>query len=173
MILPNTFHTTGGKKYFQGLLKVNTILFMKLIFLLHVAATGLMAGVIWFVQMEHYPLFGAVGAEAFPQYEVMHRSATGLLVAPLMLLELGTGLWLLWQAPTGLPTWIPWVGIALLGLIWASTFWVQVPLHDKLLGQQSGEAIQRLVQSNWIRTIAWTLRMGCLGWGIFALIAGR
>ncbi|MEO1450543.1 MAG: hypothetical protein AAFV07_13525 [Bacteroidota bacterium] len=146
---------------------------MKLIFCVHVAVTGLMTGIIWFVQMVHYPLFAAVGALAFAQYESLHRTATSLLVGPLMLVELGTGVLLLFGKPAGLPVWVPWTGLVLLGCIWGSTFFIQVPLHDQLLNGQEGIAIRRLVSSNWIRTIAWSLRLGVLMWGIWYIFPSR
>ena len=55
--------------------------------LAHVAATAAMTGLIWFVQLVHYPLFARVGVADFTAYEREHVRRTGLLVAPLMLLE--------------------------------------------------------------------------------------
>ena len=43
---------------------------------LHLAATAAMTGLIWFVQVVHYPLFAAVGADQFVAYEVAHQRRT-------------------------------------------------------------------------------------------------
>ena len=143
---------------------------MKLIFVLHVLSTLLMVGVIWMVQLVHYPLFAHVGAEQFPQYEGLHRTWISMLVMPLMLIEIGTGALLLLSAPAGIsPLWF-WAGAVLLGVIWASTFFIQVPLHDQILKAFDVEAIQRLVRSNWIRTMAWSLRGGILGFVIWKML---
>lgn len=145
---------------------------MKLIFGLHVATTLFMTGIIWFVQLVHYPLFAAVGTADFTTYESLHRIATSRLVAPLMVCELGTGLWLWLQRPTWLPAWLVWLGGALILIIWGSTFFVQVPLHDRLLEGQATESIRLLVRSNWIRTISWSVRsvlLGLICWRIWPM----
>jgi len=138
---------------------------MKLLFLAHLLVTLLMTGIIWFVQIVHYPLFARVGAADFQVYESLHRQWTGWVVAPLMLLELGTALALLWQAPEALPGWSRWMGATLVGLLWASTFFLSVPLHMRLDAGYDPEVIRRLVQTNWPRTVLWSLRGGlCLWW---------
>jgi hypothetical protein len=38
----------------------------------HLAATAAMVGLIWFVQVVHYPLFASVGADEFVAYENAH-----------------------------------------------------------------------------------------------------
>jgi hypothetical protein len=137
---------------------------MKLLFLAHLLATLLMTGIIWFVQVVHYPLFAQVGAAGFQAYESLHRQWTGLVVAPLMLLELGTSLALL-RYPPPIPAWSLWAGAGLVGLLWASTFFVQVPLHGQLDQGRDPTVIARLVRTNWLRTMAWSLRAGlCLWW---------
>ena len=54
---------------------------------LHLAATAVMTGLIWFVQVVHYPLFAAVGAEQFVAYEVAHQRRTSFVVGLPMLVE--------------------------------------------------------------------------------------
>ena len=55
-------------------------------------------------------------------------------------------------------------GLILVLIIWASTFFVQVPLHEKLAAAFDAKVQQRLVLTNWIRTIAWTLRGALVLW---------
>ena len=52
-----------------------------------------------------------------------------------------------------------WGLIALLG-IWLSTFTLQVPCHRQLSQQYHEKIVQRLVLTNWIRTLLWTFRAG-------------
>ena len=59
-----------------------------LVLVVNLASTLAMTGVIWFVQVVHYPLFASVGAEGFSRYEALHATRTGWVVAPLMLCEL-------------------------------------------------------------------------------------
>ena len=130
----------------------------ELILLLQAAATLAMVGLIWFVQIVHYPLFGHVGHDRFADYERQHQSRTTLVVAPLMLVEALTALLLIWIRPEGVTIWAAIVGASLLGLIWASTFYWQVPTHAKLQDSFNKSAHSWLVRSNWARTLAWSAR---------------
>src|SRR4051794_17906237 len=100
---------------------------MVAIALVHLAATSAMAGIIWFVQVVHYPLFGRVGNDAFCDYESAHRRLTTIVVGPTMVLELATGAILLWNALSvsgarSLETTVAGAGMALIALVWATTF---------------------------------------------------
>jgi len=48
--------------------------------------------------------------------------------------------------------------IMLIG-IWLSTFSLQVPAHDKLILKKNDLVIDRLVKTNWIRTVLWSLKL--------------
>ena len=144
---------------------------MPLLFLVHLGATLLMVGVIWVIQVVHYPLFSGVGAEGWAAYEAAHQSRITLIVGPLMLAELATAVWLVAARPAALPAWAPLAGVVLVGVIWLSTAFVQVPLHSALGGAFDADAHGRLVATNWIRTLAWTLRGGLVLW-MTARLAG-
>jgi len=131
---------------------------------LNLAATLYMTGLIWFVQLVHYPLFAKVGTENFAAYESLHRHLTGVAVAPAMLLELATAVVLAVHPPPLLRSEWAWAGLALVAVIWASTFLLQVPQHDILQRGFAARSHERLVATNWIRTAAWTLRAGGLLW---------
>ena len=51
-----------------------------------------------------------------------------------------------------------WVGLTLLAVVWGSTFFLQVPAHEKLASRFDATTHRRLVRSNWIRTVGWTFR---------------
>ena len=123
-----------------------------------------MTGLIWFVQIVHYPLTGSVGADALATYQAQHMRRTSWVVGPPMLVEASTSAWLLLQRPHGVPAWIPWVGMGLLAVVWMSTALLQVPAHNRLLSGPAAEAVPRLVATNWIRTIGWTVRAGLALW---------
>lgn len=131
----------------------------------NVVSTMLMTGVIWFVQIVHYPLFASVGKEQFVAYEAEHQQRTTWVVAPLMLAELATAIALIIERPMSVHRGEAWLGIALVALIWASTFFLQVPLHERLGREFREEWAARLVATNWVRTIAWSLRtVLCVTW---------
>lgn len=127
--------------------------------LAHAVSTGLMAGLVWFVQVVHYPLFASVGEEKFKAYAAAHQSRTTLIVAPLMLIEAASaiGLLLMWPTDAG-PRTLAIVSAALLAVVWASTFGVQVPLHTRLARGFDATIHRRLVATNWLRTLAWSAR---------------
>lgn len=106
---------------------------MKVLLLLHIAATLVMVGVIFVVQVVHYPLFSHVGAATYAAYQARHMRRITCVVLPTMTLELGTAVALAAWRPLGLPAWQAWSGLALVGLIWASTAALQGPLHRALV----------------------------------------
>ena len=129
----------------------------------HLFATFSMTGIIWFVQIVHYPMLARLPHENFAALEHEHCDRTGFVVAPPMLVEAFTLVWLLFRgfhSPLFLLT------AALLGVVWLSTFTLLVPAHNALLAGWSESAHRRLVLTNWIRTTAWTLRAVILA-GIF------
>lgn len=128
------------------------------IFILHLAATGVMIGIIWFVQVVHYPLMALAGRDGYPAYQAAHSRRTTIVVMPPMLLELGTGAWLALRPPPFFPPSAAWTGLALLAMIWLSTFFLQVPQHGRLEAGFDEAAHRRLVHGNWVRTVGWTLR---------------
>lgn len=147
-----------------------------LLFLIQLLATAMMTGIIWFVQIVHYPLFGKIPREGFTAYERSHTVRTGWVVAPLMLLEFGSALSL--YLPLLFPRFLPSLfggtlpplaitplylsALACLILIWASTFLLQVPLHYHLEKTPDLHSMDRLVSTNWIRTLLWSVRLGLL-----------
>ena len=125
------------------------------IFRLHLLLSLYMLGLIWFVQVVHYPLMGQVGKAVFVTYEQAHTRLTSWVTAPPMLGELGTGLFLLYLH-SGSPFW--WANAVGIATLWASTFFIQVPLHNALSRQFDDYHHRQLVRTNWIRTVVWTAR---------------
>jgi len=125
------------------------------LFLTHFLLTWFMVGLIWIIQIVHYPLMAEVGRENFPRYSLLHNKKISWVVAPFMLLEGVTGGLLLMEGLRS-PAFV--VSLLLLLCIWGSTAFIQVPLHTLLGKGLSLEVHRRLVRSNWIRTVAWTLR---------------
>lgn len=128
---------------------------MKFILLVNLASTLFMTGVIWFVQVVHYPLFNRVGTETFTTYEAMHATLTTLVVFPAMMIELLSAALLLLNYKDD---WRLWAGLFLLIVIWISTMFIQVPKHNELSVGFNATVHASLVATNWIRTIAWSIR---------------
>lgn len=136
--------------------------------LAHAAATWFMVGLIWFVQVVHYPLFDGVGDEGAVAYAAAHQRQTGWVVGPVMLLEAATAAALVLVPPAGVPAALAWAGAGLLALVWLSTALLQVPLHARLVAGPDRGAVRALVRGNWVRTLAWSARGGVALW----LLAG-
>ncbi len=126
---------------------------------LHLVATVAMTGLIWFVQVVHYPLYTRVGEATFADFHEQHVRRTTMVVAPFMLTEAGTAAWLLLQPPADGGT-LTAVGFGLLLVVWLSTGLLQVPRHRDLEVGFDARAVRRLVRSNWVRTVAWSARSG-------------
>ena len=128
------------------------------ILLLNVVSTWFMVGLIWFVQIVHYPLFSGVPPEPFAAYHRRHVRRTTWVVAPVMLVELSAALALLWLRPIAVPAWVAWAGLALLAAAWGSTWLLQIPRHNELATCYAPAPHAALCNSNWLRTAAWTAR---------------
>lgn len=128
---------------------------------IHLLTTFAMAGLIWFVQIVHYPMMASFDRTNFAAHEKEHCDRTGWVVVPLMLGEVFTFALLLVE---GVRSNAFLLSGLLLCVIWASTFLLQVPLHRALLQGWNADAHRRLVATNWIRTVAWTGRAMLLSW---------
>ncbi len=129
-----------------------------LVLLANQLTTAAMLGIIWFVQVVHYPLFARVGPAEFADYELSHQRRTTWVVMPLMLVEAGTALLLLIFGWSQFDRTLLILNVVLLAIIWLSTFFLQVPLHARLARRFDADPHRQLVRSNWLRTVAWTLR---------------
>ncbi|MBI1372212.1 MAG: hypothetical protein GC159_05550 [Phycisphaera sp.] len=118
-----------------------------------------MAGLIWWVQLVHYPLFANVGRDAFGAYHARHMHRATWAVGPGMLVELVTAFTLLAMATAPAVQLLTITGAILVVVIWLSTWLVQVPLHDALTVSGDAAMVASLVRGNWVRTIAWTARV--------------
>ncbi|MEO0512738.1 MAG: hypothetical protein AAF108_07560 [Planctomycetota bacterium] len=128
-----------------------------LLLLTHALATCFMVGLIWFVQVVHYPLFSSAGAmnpADYRAYHDRHTRLTTLVVGPAMLVEALAAAALVLQKPSPLRL----TALALLLGCWLSTALVSVPLHQKLITGYDPATAHQLVHTNWPRTILWTAR---------------
>jgi hypothetical protein len=144
-----------------------------LVLLLQVLSTWFLVGLIWTIQVVHYPLFAAVGEDRFVAYEASHTRLITLVVGPVMLIEALTAGLLVVARPALVPGWIAWTGLGLVILIWLSTAILQVPDHTKLANGFDPAAHTHLVGTNWLRTIAWTARGILLGTALWWSLRGE
>lgn len=121
------------------------------------AATWFMTGVIWTIQLVHYPLFDH-GGPAYPVWQTRHMNRISIVVIPPMLVELGTAAYAVWAPGTLLPRSWAALGLAAVAGVWGSTFVWQEPAHSTLARGYDAAVHSRLVNSNWVRTVLWSAR---------------
>jgi hypothetical protein len=121
-------------------------------------ATLFMVGLIWMVQIVHYPLLAVVSTDRASDVAHEHQRRTGLVVGAPMLVEGVTTLGLLWFRPEDVTWWLPWLNGVFLAVALGCTVLLSVPLHEKMANQPNDTVGRRLVITNWPRTIAWSAR---------------
>ncbi|NNC93852.1 MAG: hypothetical protein HKN80_15315 [Acidimicrobiia bacterium] len=133
---------------------------MESVLLVHAAATWAMVGLIWFVQLVHYPLFAGVGEASFVTYEAGHTRRTTWVVALFMPVEALTATWLTIAAPAGVHPGVVAAGLVLVASLWITTAVWQAPMHGSLSLGYDAHVQKRLVATNWVRTGLWSIRGG-------------
>ena len=127
---------------------------------LQILSCYFMTGVIWIIQLIHYPSFRFVDFKEFNSFQNFHTKTITFIVGPMMVLEIFTAFYLLLISDFS-TYWI--VQILLLILIWLCTAFLSVPIHN-LLAQphinntERLQIIKVLVNTNWPRTILWSMR---------------
>ena len=132
--------------------------------------SSFMVGLIWLIQLVSYPLFSFVNSGDFQKYHLGHVKKITPLVASAMILEAGTALILLVfmsDVAVGLLV----INTTLLCLIWVSTAFLQIPYHQRLeFPENHIMYTEKLVNTNWIRTILWTSKLIISIWVLVSFV---
>ena len=128
---------------FELLLKVNFI------------STSVMVGVIWVIQLLHYPSFHFINEKKYIEFQRFHMQRISFIVIPVMLIELASALLLSYFFRSSLTI----ILLALLLGIWGVTFIFFTDMHQKLTNGYDPIIVDRLIQINWSRTALWSLRL--------------
>ena len=119
---------------------------------------------VWLAQVIMYPSLAHIDEYSFVTWHKKYASRIAFFVIPLLcgqaiivaiLIYCGSGI-------------LEFLSAAIIALCWASTFGLSVPCHAKL--QRSGKdlsVIRRLVRTNLIRTILWTIVFALGLWQTF------
>lgn len=122
----------------------------------HLVACAFMCGVIWIIQILHYPAFRDIEDAKFRAFHRGHSGRISFIVAPVMIGELASGTWLLYKDAQNV--WLI-ANFVLLLATWISTFALSVPIHNSLEKAKDIKKIEKLIQTNWPRTLAWSARL--------------
>lgn len=133
--------------------------------------SAVLTGLIWTVQLVHYPGFINVGRETFSTYEALHRKRIFPLVGPLMAAELAATAWLILAGHVSI---LHMIAAALVILVWVHTWTFAAPAHFRLDREgYSKPVIRKLVLGNWVRTISWTVRALIYGYLLYELVSDQ
>lgn len=122
----------------------------------NLGATLVLTGVIWTIQVVHYPLMADVGRDAFAAYEAAHTTRIGAIVWLPWAVQGAATATLLLRRPAGVPASLMVLGAALAALTVLVTLVASIPAHTVLAAGFDEAAHRRLVTTNWWRTAAWT-----------------
>ena len=123
--------------------------------LFNIIINSILVGVILMTQFINYPLFKSIKSD-FTNYHKKYTERMGYVVAPLMVIELILVTYIILHHKENLFV----IFIFLLtNIIWASTFFIQVPIHNTLSKKKEKNKIIKLNKSNYIRTICWILKL--------------
>ena len=123
----------------------------------HLIFTSIMTGVIWVIQIVHYPSFHFIEKELYTAFQKFHMNKISIIVIPIMLAELITGIMLFLDKSSKSP--FLTISIIILVLIWLITGVFFSKAHNELIAGYQELVVNQLVAMNWIRTLLWTLRL--------------
>ena len=129
---------------------------IELILILNLTATFMLCGLIWTVQLVHYPSFHFFEKADFETHMASHKFRISFIVVPLMLMELITSAILGFYADSLI--FLHQVGFVIVVAIWLITFLVQVPLHNSISSGYRENSVTKLVRTNSVRTVLWSLK---------------
>ena len=137
----------------------------------HAIVTFILTGLIWVIQLVHYPMFQFLDLKNYSKAMQFHQQRISLIVMPLMLFELISGVYLAhaqWATLSGFHA----INIAFLLIIWVHTFGLMVPFHQTMSIQLNTSLLQKTLQHHWIRTLAWSAKSvlwGAILWHILSI----
>ena len=121
--------------------------------IVHAFAVFALFGLIWTIQLVHYPMFKYVEAPHWPRAHTAHSRNMTFLVFPLMLIELLTCLQLVIENGDLINI----VSLSCCLLTWLFTLVIFLPLHQRVAVRPIPNLLALLTRLNWLRTIVWTI----------------
>ena len=125
--------------------------------IIHLIATSVMVGVIWTIQLVHYPSFHFIELNQYTTFQRFHMSRISYVVIPAMLTELFTLILIIISMDQVDP--IILSSALFLIVIWLMTAVFFSGVHQKLTLGYDQAIVEKLVKLNWGRTLLWTLRL--------------
>ena len=121
----------------------------------HFLSTSIMVGIIWVIQLLHYPTFHFIKESDYEEFQHFHMQRISFIVVPVMALELFSAFMLVYYIQSNLLI----LCLIILIFIWLITFAFFTKLHQSLLDGYDKTIVDKLVRINWSRTILWSIRL--------------
>ena len=123
-----------------------------------------MTGLIWTIQVVHYPSFKFIDVTKFSNFEHFHSNRISYVVIPFMLLELVSAFTLIKFNTTAGFTKPLYFNLFILIVIWSLTFFISSRIHVQLLDGFDHSLIEKLTSTNWPRTSLWSAKSILIYW---------
>ena len=112
--------------------------------------SSFMLGLILTTQIVSYPMFLKV-EENFSVYHMSYVNKISIIAAPFMIIELLLSLFFVFF----IKSYIAVSTFLIMVLIFLCTFFIQVPIHEKLKNNFNISLCDKLIKTNWIRVFLW------------------
>ena len=130
---------------------------MKIFIYISLFSNLVMIGVSLITHFVTYPSFKLIKSSLFSEFHKSYTNKMLFIVAPVMILELISSLFLVIFDISDNNTEI---GLLIsLMLIWFLTFFIIVPIHNKLTVNYNKDLNQKLIKYNGLRTIFWIIKL--------------
>ena len=130
---------------------------MKIFIYISLFSNLIMVGVSLITHFVTYPSFRLIKSSLFSEFHKSYTNKMLFIVAPVMILELISSLFLVIFDVSDNNTEIGLL-ISLL-LIWFLTFFIIVPIHNKLTVNYNKDLNQKLIKYNGLRTMLWIIKL--------------
>ena len=128
--------------------------------------TLLMTGAGWWCQFVRYPSFRDWSYVEFPRRHAWHAFQISLIVVPGLILQIAGAILLSLSSVEIVLKAVN--AICLVGSL-GPTFLMSAPLHGRLSKAKNGSDIEKLIRTNLMRTLFWTIHLLiAIGWGLSA-----
>ena len=115
--------------------------------------SSFMLGLILITQIVSYPMF-LKAEENFSVYHMSYVNKISIIAAPFMIIELLLSLFFVFF----IKSYIAVSTFLIMVLIFLCTFFIQVPIHEKLKNNFNISLCDKLIKTNWIRVFLWLLK---------------
>ena len=132
---------------------------MSEISVLYISINAGLLVLIWLVQIIIYPGMHNWVNSTFAELHRGYSRRISLIVGPLMFAQAVLAL----RQVIIMPDLVAVMQAILIASVWGVTAFISVPLHRRLRAGYDARVINRLINTNWLRTVGWSL-VSLLDW---------